>query len=257
MASAPPNQSIERAIAVLQAIGNADTEVIRASDIARSIGLGASTTGRVLSTLESLGLVRRRSQGYSIGSAVLLLASQGLNHDPVHRESRARAQELAQRTGLTANVGVVDGDRAMYLCHFEGPLAAKSHTMVGMHQPLHASALGKSLLLGMSEAERSALLPELHRYTEHTITDHSALTADLESTRKRGWAMEDQELALGRFCVAAPVRNAHGDVVAALSVSGRVSDLRSRELSNLAEDVIEVADRISVSLGLITAVPES
>lgn len=256
MANTPSNQSIERAVAVLQAIGTADAEFVRASDIARTIDLGASTTGRILATLESLGYVRRGPQGYRIGTAALLLATQGLNHDPVHRESRARAQELAQRVGLTSNVGVRVADRATYLCHFEGARASKSHTMIGMHQPLHASALGKCLLLDLGETERIDLLGELPRYTEHTVTDHAALTADLDIARRRGWTMEDQEVALGRFCVAAPIRDAHGRIVAALSISGRISDLRSLELPTVTEDVIEVADRISVSLGMITAVPE-
>ncbi|GAA1488165.1 IclR family transcriptional regulator [Brachybacterium sacelli] len=256
MANTPSNQSIERAVAVLQAIGTADAESVRASDIARIIDLGASTTGRILATLENLGYVRRGPQGYRIGTAALLLASQGLNHDPVHRESRARAQELAQRIGLTSNVGVRDEGRAIYLCHFEGARASKSHTMIGMDQPLHASALGKCLLLDLSEQERISLLGDLPKYTERTITDHADLGADLDVARRRGWAMEDQEVALGRFCAAAPIRDARGRIVAALSISGRISDLRSLDLPMVTEDVIEVADRISVGLGMITAVPE-
>lgn len=256
MATTPPNQSIERAAAVLGALGAADGPV-RASDIARAIGLGTSTTGRLLATLESLEYVHRdpESQAYSVGRAVLELASQGLNHNPVHRESRAAAQELAHRIGLTANVGVQDDAACIYLCHFEGSLAPKSHTMIGMRQPLHASALGKALMLDLSQAEREALLgDDLARYTDHTITSHDALTADLEASAGRGWSVENQELALGRFCIAAPIRNASGRIAAALSISGRVTQLRDRDTTSLAEDLIEVADRISVGLGMISAV---
>jgi IclR family transcriptional regulator, acetate operon repressor len=257
MSSAPSNQSVERAAAVLRALGASESGSVRASDIARAIGLGTSTTGRLLATLEALEYVRRdpESQGYSIGTAVLELASQGLNHNPVHRESRAAAQELAQRIGLTANVGVRDDAAAIYLCHFEGALAPKSHTMIGMRQPLHASALGKCLMLDMTEQERCDLIGEdLPRYTEHTITDHTALTADLAESEARGWCIENQELALGRFCIAAPIRNATGRIAAAISISGRVTVLRTRDMASLAEDLIEVADRISVGLGMISAV---
>ncbi|WFR67237.1 IclR family transcriptional regulator [Curtobacterium flaccumfaciens] len=257
MTSAPANQSIERAAAVLGALGASENGPLRASDIARAIGLGTSTTARLLNTLEALQYVRRNpeTQGYSIGRAVLELASQGLNHDPVHRESRAAAQELAQRVELTANVGVLDGTNCIYLCHFEGRLAPKSHTMVGMRQPLHASALGKALMLDMTEQQREDLLgTELARYTEHTIVDHAALTADLGAAETRGWCVENQELALGRFCIAAPIRNASGAIAAAISISGRVTVLRTRDMASLAEDLIEVADRISVGLGRISAV---
>jgi len=256
MATTPPNQSIERAAAVLGALGASENGSVRASDIARAIGLGTSTTGRLLATLESLEYVRRdpETQGYSVGRAVLELASQGLNHNPVHRESRAAAQELAHRIGLTANVGVLDDAWAIYLCHFEGSLAPKSHTMIGMRQPLHASALGKAMMLDLTEAQRRALLPELPRYTDHTITTHDALTTDLAASASRGWCVENQELALGRFCIAAPIRNASGRIAAALSISGRVTQLRDRDMDSLAEDLIEVADRISVGLGMISAV---
>lgn len=256
MATTPPNQSIERAAAVLGALGASETGVMRASDIARAIGLGTSTTGRLLATLESLEYVRRDpDQGWSVGRAVLELASQGLNHNPVHRESRAAAQELAHRIGLTANVGVQDDTSCIYLCHFEGSLAPKSHTMIGMRQPLHASALGKALMLDLTKADREALLgTDLARYTDHTITTHDALTDDLVASAGRGWCVENQELALGRFCIAAPIRNASGRIVAALSVSGRLTQLRDRDTAVLAEDLIEVADRISVGLGMISAV---
>jgi len=257
MATTPPNQSVERAAAVLGALGDSDNGAVRASDIARAIGLGTSTTGRLLATLETLEFVRRDpvTQSYSVGRAVLELASQGLNHNPVHRESRAAAQELAHRIGLTANVGVQDGTSCIYLCHFEGTLAQKSHTMIGMQQPLHASALGKALMVDMTQDERVALLgDDPPRYTDHTLASHDALTEDLVASAKRGWCIENQELALGRFCIAAPIRNASGRVAAALSISGRVTQLRDRDMDSLAEDLIEVADRISVGLGMISAV---
>lgn len=256
MPTAPPNQSIERAAAVLQAIGASESGAVRASDIARAIGLGASTTGRLLATLEKLEYVRREAHGYVVGTAVLALATQGLNHNPVHRESRAAAQDLAQRVGLTANVGVQDGVSCIYLCHFEGALAPKAHTMIGMRQPLHASALGKCLMIDMTEGQRRDLLGELPRFTDKTLLDHAALTEDLEQATHRGWCVEDQELALGRFCIAAPIRNAVGQVAAGLSISGRVTVLRTMEMDSLAEDLIEVADRISVGMGMISAVPQ-
>ncbi|WP_313545132.1 IclR family transcriptional regulator [Leifsonia aquatica] len=251
-------QGIGRAAAALTAIGDSTSETVRASDVARAIGLGASTTARLLASLEELGYVRRdpATGFYSIGTAILELASHGLNQNAVHRESRAAAQELAQRIGLSVNVGVRDGASVVYLCHFEGTLAPKSHTMIGMRQPLHASALGKCLLLDLTLDERRAQLgDDLPAYTANTITDHEALAADLAAAGIRGYCVEDQELALGRSGLAAPIRDATGDVVAAISVSGRVSVMRERDRSALVEQLIETADRISVGLGLITAVP--
>jgi IclR family acetate operon transcriptional repressor len=252
------NQSIGRAAAVLSALGESKTGSMRASDIARAIGLGASTTSRLLGTLEELGYVRKESDGlsYHIGMAIVALSSLALNQNPVHRESRVAAQDLAQRTGLSVNVAVPDGAGLVYLCHFEGPLAPKAHTMVGMSQPMHGSALGKCLMLDMTEDQRIALLgPTLPSYTANTIASHQQLTSDLRESAKLGRCTEIEELALGRLCVAAPIRDSSGTIVAAISVSGRLSVMRSHDVDALSEEVIEVADRVSIGLGLITAIP--
>ncbi|WP_198417603.1 IclR family transcriptional regulator [Cryobacterium fucosi] len=252
------NQSIGRAAAVLTALGESKAGAMRASDIARAIGLGASTTSRLLGTLEELGYVRKEADGqnYQIGMGIVALASLGLNQNPVHRESRVAAQELAQRTGLSVNVAVRDGAGLVYLCHFEGNLAPKAHTMIGMGQPMHGSALGKCLLLDLTESERTELLGDpLPRYTANTITSQHQLTIELQQAAKLGRCMEIEELALGRLCVAAPIREATGEIVAAISVSGRLTVMRSHDVDAIAEEVIEVADRISIGLGLITAVP--
>jgi DNA-binding IclR family transcriptional regulator len=252
-------QGMSRAASVLAALGASTSGPMRASDLSRATGLGASTMARLLGTLEELGYVRKLpdTQGYTIGHSILALASAGLNQNPVHREARAPAQELAHRAGLSVNVAVPDGTSVVYLCHFEGHLAPKSHTMVGLTQPIHASALGKAVMLGTSEDERRELLGEgpFPRYTTHTITTHEALTRDLKTSADRGTCIEEQELALGRLCVAAPIRDATGSVVAALSISGRLSVLREHGIHVLGEDVIETADRISVGLGMISAVP--
>src|SRR5690606_36988055 len=149
----------------------------------------------------------------------------------------------AQRTGFSANVAIRVGDRVVYLSHAEGQLARKSHAMVGLGQPLHASALGKCLLLGLSAQERRDLLgDELPKYTVNTIGDHESLDAELENVSRDGFATEDQELALGRLCVAAPIRAATGRAVGAISLSGRLTLMPDDGLDRLREDVVESAD---------------
>jgi DNA-binding IclR family transcriptional regulator len=122
----------------------------------------------------------------------------------------------------------------------------------GQRNPLHATGLGKALLSGLGPAERRTLLPQLQSFTPHTITTHELLDEALERTAALGYATEVQELALGRACVAAPIRGRGGAVVAALSVSGPLSaiDLPSNE-ARLVRAVIEAADSISIGLGYV------
>ncbi|MBA4866084.1 IclR family transcriptional regulator [Streptomyces sp. PSKA54] len=247
------NQSVERALSVLQTFVTGHPE-LRVSDVVRLTGLGTSTTSRLLTTLESLDFVERdRVSGlYRLGMAPITLGGVAVNNHPVHRETRQLAQELSARLGLGANVAVRRGAALFYLLNFEGRLAPRSTVLTGQRKPLHATGLGKCLLLSLDGAERRALLPgeSLHGYTPHTITSHERLDAELATVRQRGYAMEIEELAHGRSCVAAPIRDRSGEIVAAISISGPLSavalDRREEELSRA---VIEAADSISIGLG--------
>lgn len=250
------NQSVERAASVLTAFLAGRSE-LRVSDVAKLAGVGVSTASRLLATLESLELVERDtfSQLYRLGPALITLGGAAVNQHPVHREARQVAQNLAHSLDLGANVAVRRGDSLFYLCNFEGRLAPKSFVLLGQRNPLHATGIGKCLLLGLNAADRRGLLgDDLARFTQFTITDHKALDADLEKVHDRGYATEVEELARGRACLAAPVRDASGMVVAAMSVSGPLTaiDLPARE-DQLAARLIEAADSVSTSLGNVTA----
>lgn len=248
------NQSVERAVQLLHAF-TAGRPELRVSDIARITGVGQSTVSRTLGTLEQLGLVERddRSGLYRLGLDHLSLAAIALNHHPVHREGRQVVQELACRLGLGANLAVLRGASVFYLANFEGRLAPKSYALAGQRNPLHATGMGKCLLLPLTAEERRELLGEdLTAYTARTITDHAALDAALDEAGRRGYATETEELALGRACLAVPIRDSLGDVVAAMSISGPLSaiDLAARE-DELASTAIEAADSIATGLGYV------
>lgn len=246
------NQSVEKAAAVLSAF--LDGRQLRVADVVTHAGLGQSSASRLLTTLESLDYVQRDpvSSLYRLGPALVTLGGAALNQDPVHREARQRTQNLAASLGLGANVAVRRGDALFYLCNFEGRLAPKSFSLMGQRNPLHATAMGKCLLLGVPAQERRDLLPTLQRFTARTITDHEALDDDLRVTAERGYAIEDQELALSRACIAAPVLGPSGEVVAALSVSGPLTAVNIKEREQeLGHRVMEVADAISAGLGYL------
>ncbi|PZG02681.1 IclR family transcriptional regulator [Micromonospora deserti] len=266
MAAEPSgNQSVERALTVLRALSGGRTE-LRVSDVAKATELGLSTTSRLLATLESMGFVDRDpvSGLYRLGLDMISFGGAVLNSHPVHREARQTAQDLAADLGLGVNVAVRRRDRLFYLLNFEGRQAPRPFVLAGQYNPLHATGLGKALLSGLTGEQRRALLPAaaLHAYTHRTVTIHDRLDEEIANALARGYATEVEELALGRACVAAPIRDGSGVVVAALSVSGPLSaiDLPAREAA-LARAVIEAADSISIGLGYLgpaqVAVPEA
>ncbi|WP_326645608.1 IclR family transcriptional regulator [Nonomuraea fuscirosea] len=250
--SAGGTQSVERALSLLSAFSE-EYPARRISELVASTGLGQSTVSRLVGALVTLGYLAHdeRSGLYSIGPRVITLAGVALNHSPVHQQSRQPAQNLARALGLGANVAERHGPSLFYLCHFEGHGAPRPTTLVGHGGPLHATGMGKALISELSRAEINELLGSSYAsYTPRTITDLEALTAALEEVRRRGYATEVEELAFGRACLAAPIRDRTGRIVAALSVSGPLSAMNlAQRQDELAMTVIEYADQISSGLG--------
>lgn len=252
--TASGTQSVERALSLLSYFTDEQPER-RIAELVELSGLGQSTVSRLVAALESLGyLVRDERSGlHRIGPKVVELAGVALNQSAVHRAGRQVAQNLAHELGLGANVAERHGDRMFYLCHFEGPLAPRTFTLTGRSAPLHATAMGKALLSGLAEDEvRDVMGPDYPAYTRKTLTGLAGLLDALAETRARGYATEVEELAFGRACLAAPVRDRSGAVVAALSVSGSLSamDLAARQ-DTLAARTVEYADQISTGLGFL------
>ena len=257
-ADAGTNQSVERAVAVLRALGEGRPE-LRVSDVAAAAGLGASTASRLLATLEQLDLVERDpvSNLYRLGLGTLPLAAVAVNRHPVHQAARMVLQRLAATTGLGANVAVRRGDQLMFLCNFEGTKTPKAQTQAGHTAPLHATGIGKCLLSGMSGRERRKLLGDsLAEHTEFTLTRHEDLDTAVDEVRRSGFAVEAEERALGRASLAAPVRDAEDHVVAAISLWGPASELglpaggeTPDSRAALVRQVIEAADAVSQGLG--------
>ncbi|TDE15068.1 IclR family transcriptional regulator [Jiangella asiatica] len=250
--SAGGTQSVERALSLLSAFTEEHPER-RISELVAETGLGQSTVSRLVGALVNLGYLTHhgRSGLYGVGPRVITLAGIGLNQSPVHQQSRQLAQNLAASLGLGVNVAERHDTGLFYLCHFEGANAPRPSTLIGRGGPLHATAMGKALISELTADEVSALIgTEYARYTPHTITSFPELTAALRDVRERGYATEQEELAFGRACIAAPIRDRSGRIVAALSVSGPLSAMnlpaRQNELAMIA---IEHADQVSSNLG--------
>lgn len=247
-------QSVERALSLLSHFTDR-FPARRISELVTETGLGQSTVSRLVGTLTSLGFLAHdeRTGLYTLGTETLRMANTALNYSDVHQRARQIAQELAHATGLGVNVAELDGDRFLYLLNFEGSRAPRPATLVGLTGPLHATALGKTLLSGLTKDEIQSLIgPDLPSYTPHTITGVDDLLAAVDQTRERGYAIEREEAAPGRACIAAPIRGRDGAVVAAISISGPLPAIAIDENEeNLAQLVIHWAGEISSGLGYL------
>lgn len=252
------NLSVQRALGVLTLFAE-HGPVLRVSEVVKLCGLGASTASRLLATLVDANLLERDAAGsFQLGPAVITLAGVALNRSQLYREARTVAYEISADTGLGVNVAELRDGKVFYLLHFDGRLAPRSYTLMGRHNPLHATGMGKCLLADLSPADRTRLIGPgpFDSYTAHTLTDPTSLDEQLRQVRARGYATELEELALSRACVAAPVRGHGSAVVAAISISGPLSALRLEDReAELARMVIEAADRIGTAIGAMHASP--
>ncbi|MBD3781671.1 MAG: IclR family transcriptional regulator [Micrococcales bacterium] len=212
-------QSVDRAVTILELLalhGEAGT-----TQLARELGVHKSTASRLVSALERRRLVEQVEERgrYRLGVGVLKLAGATNARLDLAKEARPVVRRLASETGETVNLAVLSGGAALYVDQVSGSTLS-SYNWVGQHIPIHATSNGKVLVSELEDPELTRTLGELTAYTPSTITDRRRLDAQLAETRERGWALATDELDVGLTALAAPVRDAHGDVVASVSVSG-------------------------------------
>lgn len=245
----PGVQSVDRALTILEVLARGGEAGV--TEIAAELGVHKSTAFRLVATLESHGLVEQNEgRGkYRLGVGVLRLAGATSARLDVVQEARSLCRQLAADTGETVNVAVLSGGSALYLDQVAGSSALQSHNWVGQHIPLHATSNGKVLLSGLEPAQRAEVLGGLPAYTSATITTKAALRRELDRVSEQGYAVAVDELEVGLTAVAAPIRNAHGDVVASMSVSGPTFRLADEQLDEAVVLVCEAATEVSHRLG--------
>ncbi len=242
-------QSVDRALTILEVLARVGEAGV--TEIAGELGVHKSTAFRLVATLESHRLVEQTvDRGrYRLGVGVLRLAGATTARLDLVQEARPVCRQLAADTGETVNIAVLSESSALYLDQVAGSSALQPHNWVGQHIPLHATSNGKVLLTGLDDARVSEVLGTLSRYTPVTITKKAKLREELALVREQGYAVAVDELEEGLTAVAAPIRNAHGDVIASMSVSGPTFRLGEDRLETVVPQLLAAAEEVSHRLG--------
>ncbi len=243
-------QSVDRAISVLDILAHAGEAGV--TEIAGELGVHKSTAFRLVSALEQRGLVEQHADRgkYRLGVGILRLAGATTARLDLVQESRALCRALAAETGETVNLTVLSDGAALYVDQIAGSSALQPHNWVGQRIPLHATSNGKVLLSAMSDADAIRVVGRSPRtFTEHTVSTPAQLVRELAAVRGAGYAQAVDELEIGLPAVAAPVHNAHGDVVASVSVSGPTFRLTGERLVSATTATVDTGDEVSRRLG--------
>ena len=223
------------------------------TEIAEKLGLYPSTIHRILDTLRHWGYVEQdpESQKYRLGLKLLELGMAKLHQMDLAREAAPYLKDLVKQCNETVHLGVLEEGEVLYLAKEESSQTIRMISYVGKRAPLHCTSLGKVLLAYLSAEERKKILGEkvLPRLTENTITDKRELEKELSKVREQGFALDREENEKDVRCVAAPIRNYQGEVIAAISISSPIFRIDKNAQNNLKKVLIETSKKISKRLG--------
>jgi DNA-binding IclR family transcriptional regulator len=212
--------AVDRAMRLLALLSQTRREMSLA-EITRELKLPHATAFRLAFTLERHGLIRRTPVGYEIGPRVLTLGFEYLASQDLVSVARPELSTLRDLTGVSANLGVLDGREVIYLCHVASRGALTSRVEVGSRLPAHAASIGRVLLSAMSDEALLALyagvgLPPL----PDTADTPEALVAQAAADRARGWVFKRGVFERDLTAIGAPVFNGASQMVAAINLSG-------------------------------------
>jgi DNA-binding IclR family transcriptional regulator len=232
----------------LQILASFDTEVsnLTVGDIAEKLGVHKSTASRLTTTLVERGFLTRHKRSLKLGPEVSRIGLLALNDSSLISIARRPMEWLAEKTGETVHLAVLEDNEVLNIAHVNSPAIVATSNFVGRRTKLHCAASGKTFLAFSDKAQ----IPDpLQAVTERTITDPAALQSEIEQVKDRGWAVNLCELEIGLHTVAVPVFDGSQRCVAALSVDGpsyRVTLGRCPELAALCK---QAARAISLHLG--------
>jgi DNA-binding IclR family transcriptional regulator len=249
-AAYPGTQAVRRAIAVIKALSSARGKMPLAA-LARATNLNKTTAFRILSALESEGMVERDGvAGYGLGPELCMLGGRADSYSDLSAVGRDHLPALAAATGETASLEILVDRDVLIVEEAMGAYMLGLRPSVGSRWPAHATATGKALLAHLSDAHLSGLLSSrLPKLTPRTIVDPQTLARELARVRQRGYSTNIEELEPDFVALGAPVRRWDGRVVAAVSIGGPRGRLPNRRLATYAKQLITVADRMSSELG--------
>ena len=224
---------------------------IRLVDLVTGSGLPRPTALRLLDVLCRTGVLRTDEAGrYQLGARVAAWGQAFLHELDLPALAEDQMAQLVEISGETCYLGVLDDKNVLYLVAVNSPQAVRPAARAGSRNPLHCTAIGKVLLAWLPESEAaSKLVVPLERRTENTQIQPSAVHAELRAVRQRGFATDDVENEEGVRCVAAPIRDHSGAVVAGMSVSAPAYRFSRDDLFRLAPDLLRVATSLSTRLG--------
>lgn len=245
-------QSLMRAMDILENLSAGSRTL---TELSKELGLHAATLFQLISTLESRDFVSKDSQTkkYSLGFKIAELNESLWNSDIIRQTARPFLKQLGDLTRETSHLAIYK-DNAISITEVEpckrspGSLIVTSE--VGQNEPSHSTAVGKAILAWLPDKALDAVLEKrLKKFTGNTITSKKKLMDHLQSIRKQGYAVDDEENAIGVRCIASPVFGKDGILFGSIGISGPVVRIIPSKIPGLGKIAKGIAEELSRNLG--------
>jgi IclR family acetate operon transcriptional repressor len=245
--------SVARALTILGLVADGPSEGLTLSDAARGLGISKSATYSLIRTLADADFLRVVEPGprYLLGMALVRLGDVATRDVPLRQICEPVLADMVRDTGLTCRAAVVTNGFPVFVARVDAQGAIRFNAPLGVREMPHTSSAGKAILANLSEDAVREVIAEsgLPAHTDKTITSLHDLAIDLEVTRRRGYAIDDEEDAEGVFCVGAPFFDHTGRVAGALSATGIKRDLPAHRIAELGLRVRAGADEVTELIG--------
>lgn len=249
------NRSILKALETLEILAQA-ADGMTLSDLSDQAGYPISTAHRLLASLRQLGYVEQdpATRRYYLGVKILTLQSQGIRRHHFVRYAFPHLSRLKQDLNETINIGILSGKDVVYIETYSPDSSMSFYAPPGTRMPSYCTAMGKLLLSHLPSEMFESLLSSitLSPCTPNTITSYSDLKREREQIRNRGYALDNEEYAVGVRCMAAPIHDHGGTVIAGVSVTALAERLNAESVERVATRLVQACQRISEALGYRT-----
>ncbi|MBS8263148.1 IclR family transcriptional regulator [Mesobacillus boroniphilus] len=245
-------KSVSRALDIIQLV-SLKKGGLGVTEISKQIDINKSSVYRILSTLAQYGYIEQddATGRYKLGYKFLEISSKLLDSIDLRAEARTFLQELENETNEVIHLVVYDQGEVVYIEKLEGTETLRMHSKVGKRAPMHCTSVGKAILAYQPSAVVHEIIDRkgMPMHTDKTITDKDILFEELIRVRQSGYALDLEENESGITCIAAPIFDHLGKVVAAVSISGPSIRMTQERLQQLKQKMVNVGLQISSRLG--------
>ena len=237
-----------RCLEALRLLSNADSD-LSLQQIAESLQLHPSTAHRVMATLVSQGFVEQeQDRRYRLGLEAFAVGAGFLRQSAIRRAALPALMRLTERAQASSYLALWHHGKVVIVETFPVPGMYYFHSEIGSVVPCYGAAIGKALLAFHDKKAWDKVGP-LHRFTQNTITTHSALNKELDRVRRAGYAVDNEEVVPGCRCVGVPIPNGRAEPLAAISISGPATLVTPKRETEFAAIIREACIQIAAQLG--------